>query len=216
MARPKEFDPDVALDAAVEVFWRHGFEATSIEHLVAELGISRQSLYATFGSKQRLYRLSLDRYCRRQANGLLELLAADGPLGPRLRILFASMVDEIVSDRDCKGCFVVNAAVERAPAEAETREQVTDQFARIESAFESAFCRARASGDLDADADPRSLARFLLAAINGLRVMGKAAPDRVVLADIAATTLASLPFNPAAASRKEPNEHQATTHHPGH
>lgn len=202
MARPKEFDPDAALEATVAVFWRQGFEATSIEDLVAELGISRQSLYATFGSKQRLYQLALDRYCRRQAIELLDLLAADGPLAPRLRILFDSMVDEMVSDRERKGCFVVNAAAERAPAEAETRERVTDQFARIESAFESAFHRARASGELHADASPRSLARFLLAVINGLRVIGKAAPDRAVLADIAATTLTGLPFNPAARHSK--------------
>lgn len=197
MARQKGFDPDVALDAAVEVFWRQGFEATSIDHLVAELGISRQSLYATFGSKQRLYQLSLDRYRRRQANGLLELLAADGPLAPRLQSLLDSVVNDMVSDCECKGCFVVNAAAERAPAEPQTRRQVTDQFALIESAFESALRRAQASGELHADANPRSLARFLLAALNGLRVMGKAAPDRAVLADIAATTLAALPFNPS-------------------
>ncbi len=194
MARPKEFDPDAALDAAVEVFWRQGFEATSIEHLVSALGISRQSLYATFGSKEKLYQQSLDRYCRRQANGLFQLLAADGPLAPRLQLLLDSIVAEIASDRECKGCFVVNAATERAPAEKGTRERVTRQFARIESAFESAFSRARASGELRADASPRSLARFLLAALNGLRVIGKLAPDRAVLADIAATTLAGLPF----------------------
>lgn len=61
MARPKEFDPEVVLDGAVEVLWRQGFEATSIGDLVTELGSSRQSLYATFGSKKRLYELAFDR-----------------------------------------------------------------------------------------------------------------------------------------------------------
>lgn len=195
MARPKEFDPDKALDAAVRVFWRQGFEATSIENLVTELGISRQSLYETFGSKERLYQLSLARYCRRQADALLELLAAPGPLAPLLEVLLNSIVDEMVADCECKGCFVVNAAAERAPAEVQTRERVTEQFALVESAFESAFHRAQTSGELRADANPRSLARFLLAAVNGLRILGKATPNREVLADIATTTLRTLPFN---------------------
>lgn len=194
MARPKEFDPEVVLDGAVEVFWRQGFEATSIDDLVAELGISRQSLYATFGSKERLYQLALDRYRRREADRLLELLAADGPLAPRLQALLHGMVDEMVSDIDCKGCFVVNAATERVPGEEATRRQVADQFARLEEAFQFAFRRAQLNGELAADADPRSLARFLLAALQGLRVIGKATPEQGLLADIAANTLARLPF----------------------
>lgn len=194
MARPKAFDPEVVLDGAVEVFWRQGFEATSIADLVSELGISRQSLYATYGSKDGLYQLALDRYRRREADRLLELLAADGPLAPRLQALLHGMVDEMVSDGDCKGCFVVNAATERVPAEEATRRQVADQFARLEEAFQFAFRRAQLNGELTAEADPRSVARFLLAALHGLRVIGKATPEPGLLADIAATTLARLPF----------------------
>ncbi len=203
MARPKEFDPEVVLDRAVEVFWRQGFEATSIDDLVVELGISRQSLYATFGPKERLYQLALDRYRRREADRLGELLAADGPLAPRLHALLHGMVDEMVSDSERKGCFVVNAATERIPGEEATRQQVADQFARLEEAFQFAFHRAQLDGELAADADPRSLARFLLTALQGLRVIGKATPEQGLLADIAATTLARLPLD---ASRGEPHD----------
>lgn len=194
MARRREFDPEVVLDGAVVVFWRQGFEATSIDDLVTELGVSRQSLYATFESKERLYQLALDRYRRREADRLLELLAADGPLGSRLEALLHGLVDDMVSDSECKGCFVVNAATERVPGEEATRRQVADQFARLEEALQFAFRRAQLNGELADDTDPRSLARFLLAALQGLRVIGKATPDEGLLADIAATTLARLPL----------------------
>lgn len=194
MARRKEFDPEVVLDGAVVVFWRQGFEATSIDDLVTELGVSRQSLYATFGSKERLYQLALDRYRHREADRLLELLAGDGPLASRLEALLHGLVDDMVSDSECKGCFVVNAATERVPGEEATRRQVADQFARLEEALQFAFRRAQLNGELADDADSRSLARFLLAALQGLRVVGKATPDEGLLADIAATTLARLPF----------------------
>lgn len=80
------------------------------------------------------YQLSLERYCRRQVNGLFELLAADGLPAPRLQMLRDGIVDAMVSDHECKGCFVVNAAAERAPAHAETRAWVADQFSHIETA----------------------------------------------------------------------------------
>lgn len=194
MPRPKEFDPDVALDAAVRVFWRQGYEATSVDDLVAELGISRQSLYGTFGSKDRLYQLALDRYRCGEADQLLELLAADGPLASRLQTLLYGMVEGMVSDGDCKGCFVVNATAERLPSDEATRRQVVDQFARIEEALRFAFRRAQLSGEIAADANPRSLARLVLAMLQGLRVAGKATPERGYLNDIAGTLLASLPF----------------------
>lgn len=194
MPRPRGFDADAVLDAAVQVFWRRGFEATSVEDLVAELGIGRQSLYATFGSKQRLYLRALERYCETQTAALVGLLALDGRLEPRLGTLLEGVVSEMVSDRDCKGCFVVNAAAERGSEDAETGRHVREQFARIEAALEAAFDRARADGELDRDADPRALARFVLAAVNGMRVVGKVAPEPSTLSDIASTTLAGLPW----------------------
>lgn len=194
MARPKEFDPEVVLERAVEVFWRQGFEATTVDDLVSELGVSRQSLYATFGSKEQLYQLALDRYRHREAERLVELLAGDGRLLPRLRGLLDGLVDGMVSDPQCKGCFVVNAATERVPSAEATRRQVADQFARLEEVLQFAFRRAQLNGELAAAADPRSLARFLLTTLQGLRVMGKATPERALLADIAGTILARLPF----------------------
>ena len=80
MARPKEFDPEVAVDRAMDLFWRKGYGATSPNDLVAELGIGKGSLYAAFGSKRALFDLALDRYRERQGDTLTEIIDRPGPV----------------------------------------------------------------------------------------------------------------------------------------
>jgi TetR/AcrR family transcriptional repressor of nem operon len=87
VARTKEFDPDAAVSAAMELFWLKGYEATSIQDLVDHLGIGRQSLYATFGSKHELYLKALDRYRDSQASALIDTLATAEPVLPAVRDL---------------------------------------------------------------------------------------------------------------------------------
>jgi TetR/AcrR family transcriptional repressor of nem operon len=107
MARTKEFDPDAAVDAAMRLFWARGYEATSIGDLVGALGIGRQSLYATFGNKQNLYALALDRYREINAALLLESLTEEGPLLPKLHGLLRAVADDALADPDRRGCFMV-------------------------------------------------------------------------------------------------------------
>ncbi|MEU4658382.1 TetR/AcrR family transcriptional regulator [Streptomyces sp. NPDC023723] len=193
MARTKEFDPDAALRAALELFWRRGYEATSMSDLVAHLGIGRGSVYATFGSKHELYLKALEHYERGLLPDLLQDLARPGLALPGVRALVRRYAAEATRDglRE-RGCFVTNTAAELAPHDPAAARRVERNWDQLETALYSALERARAEGDLPAGRDPRALARMLLVLLQGLRVVGKAAADPARVRDAAEQALALL------------------------
>src|SRR4051794_14990896 len=132
MARTKEFDPDVVLDAAMELFWSRGYEATSTADLVEHLGIARASLYATFGSKHELYLAAFDRYLRARDPALLDMLSQPGPALPAVRAVVRMYVRETLDDERRRGCFVVNAAVERMTADPLVASRVRSSWDTVE------------------------------------------------------------------------------------
>lgn len=180
MARPREFDTDAVVDRVMEVFWRQGYEATSLDDLVERAGIGRQSLYNAFGSKHDLFVTALDRYCRSGPRLLIDLLDGEGPLTDRLR---AALEAVATPDPDGKGCMLVNAAMETLPGDSDVARLTTQTFGVVEEAFAHALRRGQIDGELRPDADVRAIARFLLTTVQGLRVMAKAAPDRRRLDD---------------------------------
>jgi TetR/AcrR family transcriptional regulator, transcriptional repressor for nem operon len=192
MARTKEFDPDAALQRALELFWERGYEATSMSDLVEHLGIGRASLYATFGSKHDLYVRALARYNEAQDPNPVELLSQPGPALPAVRSLIERYADEATRDGRQRGCMVVNAATELVPGDEQVARFVESSWTSLESALTSALIRARAQGEHSPEADPRTLARFVLVLLQGMRVIGKssATPDRV--RDAAAQALSLL------------------------
>jgi TetR/AcrR family transcriptional repressor of nem operon len=192
MARTKEFDPDAALQGALELFWRRGYEATSMADLVQHLGIGRASIYATFGSKHELYLKALDRYLQLRNPNPIELLSQPGPALPAVRALVQQYAEESACDEQRRGCLVVNAAVERLPGDSAVARRVESSWDTLEVALASALTRARAQGELADDCDPRALARFLLVVLQGLRVLGKGHPDPERLRDAAAQALTAL------------------------
>ncbi|MFZ3568206.1 TetR/AcrR family transcriptional regulator [Streptomyces sp. BH097] len=178
MARTKEFDPDAALQSALELFWLRGYEATSMADLVAHLGIGRASIYATFGNKHELYLKALDRYSETHNSGLLHELSQPGPALPAVRALVRRFAAEAGSpDQRMKGCLVTNTAAELGAHDAAAARRVEASWEHIETLLHSALVRARAEGELPADRDPRALARMLLVLMQGLRVAGKASDD---------------------------------------
>lgn len=189
MARPKEFDPEAALRAAMELFWEHGYEATSVEMLTDRLGVGRASLYATFGDKRRLYRLALQQYLETRNPSPIELLSQPGPALPAVRALVEQYVEESVEDPGRRGCLVVNSATELLPADGELARLIESSWDTLEVALTSALLRARAQGELSEDSDPRAAARLLLVFLQGVRVMGKAAPNADRLRDAAKAAL---------------------------
>ncbi len=173
VARTKEFDPDVALRAALDLFWRKGYEATSVQDLVDHLGIGRASIYATFGTKHELYLRALDRYCEQTGGRTAYLLSPAGPALPAVGELIRSFAEDALADPDGKGCFITNTAVECLPRDEAAGRRVDIGLNGLESALAGALERARDQGELSADKDPRSLARFLVTLVQGIRVIAK-------------------------------------------
>jgi len=192
MVRAKEFDPAVALQRAMELFWEHGYEATSLAMLTERLGIGRASLYATFGDKHELYLKALRHYLATREPDPIELLSQPGPALPAVRALVEAYVDETLTDQRRRGCLVVNSATERVPHDPPVARLVESLWDTLEAALASALTRARAQGELAPDKDPRALARFLLVFLQGVRVLGRATPDPQRLRDAAAQALAHL------------------------
>ncbi|MFD5449218.1 MULTISPECIES: TetR/AcrR family transcriptional regulator [unclassified Streptomyces] len=193
MARTKEFDPDAALGAALELFWRRGYEATSMSDLVEHLGVGRASIYATFGNKRELYLKALERYEQGLLPELLEELARPGPALPGVRSLVRRYAAEATAeDERGRGCFVTNTAAELAPHDPVAARRVERNWDRLETVLHAALTRARAQGELPAGRDPLALARMLLVLLQGLRVVGKASQDPARVRDAAEQALALL------------------------
>lgn len=177
MPRTKEFDPDAVLDRALELFWRRGYDATSTAELVEELGVARASLYATFGGKRDLYLAALGRYLQRTDADVVARLSAAGAALPAVRATIRRYADTSATDEVRRGCLVVNAAVELAARDPEVARLVEASWTTLETALTCALARAVGQGELAADRDPRSLARFLLVGLQGIQVLGRVRPD---------------------------------------
>ncbi|SDK70077.1 TetR/AcrR family transcriptional regulator, transcriptional repressor for nem operon [Nonomuraea maritima] len=175
MARSKEFDPDVALQKALELFWERGYEATSMADLVERLGVARASIYATFGGKRELYLKALERYV--EQTSVVEPLSQPGPALPAVRAFLDAYVAECLADELRRGCMVVNTAVEFGSRDPIVSQKVVASWAGMEAMLAGALVRARAQGELPAGKDPYALARFLLVLVQGVRVLGRADPD---------------------------------------
>jgi TetR/AcrR family transcriptional regulator, transcriptional repressor for nem operon len=192
VARTKEFDPETALRAALELFWERGYEATSMADLVEHMGVARASIYATFGDKHELYLKALDRYGELINLRLLTGLSQPGLALPAVRALVARFAHEAAGEHGRRGCLVINTAVELAPHDASAARRVQASWDCLEAALTSALIRAQAQGELAEGKDPRALARCLLVLMQGLRVMGKAATEPERLRDAAAQALVLL------------------------
>ncbi|MFI8931022.1 TetR/AcrR family transcriptional regulator [Streptomyces sp. NPDC053474] len=193
MARTKEFDPDVALRSALDLFWSRGYEATSMADLVTHLGIGRASIYATFGNKHELYLKALDRYAEAREPELLDELSRPGPALPGVRSLVRRFAAEATADgRRRTGCFITNTAAELAPHDEAADRRVERNWEGLETLLRSALLRAQAQGELPDDRDPRALARMLLVLLQGIRVVGKVSGGRERVRDAAEQALALL------------------------
>jgi len=176
MARHREFDASAALDRATEAFWTKGNEATSLDDLCAATGLSRSSLYATFGSKRNLLLLAVDRYAELRTPKLAAALARPVSIRDAIGALLAELIDHIVSGPGRRGCFLGNCAAELPRSDRAVLARVRQGLGKTESAFRVALERAEAAGELPAGADVSALARFLTAGFQGLRLVGRPIP----------------------------------------
>jgi TetR/AcrR family transcriptional repressor of nem operon len=192
MARPKAFDPTAALDCALQVFWRQGYEATSLQDLLDAMTLSKSSFYETFGSKRALYLASIDRYRATAIAQYVRLLREHDDGRQAIAAVFAALVEHLDCPQGRHGCFMNNATIESAPHDAATAARISEAHRALEDAFYRAVRRAQTQGQVALDKDPRALARFLTSSMQGLLVMAKLAPGHEALDDVARVVISTL------------------------
>ncbi|MFI6876388.1 TetR/AcrR family transcriptional regulator [Streptomyces sp. NPDC050400] len=189
MARPRQFDEERVIGAAMDTFWRHGYEGTSTRDLCDSTGLGPSSLYNTFGGKRQLYLRALERYHDTATAGQLEILAGPGAARQRLRALMVHAVDTDLAagGTDPHGCFAINAAIEAAALDPDVRKVVRRTFDRVEDAIRTVVAQGQDAGEFRADTDARTLARQVQSAYYGLRVLGRVQDRRALLSTVRAT-----------------------------
>lgn len=190
--RPKAFDPDEALEQAMRLFWARGFAATSMSDLVEELGVSRQSLYDTFGDKRAIFIAALKRFRDQVGAPFRQFWGGEEPVRLALRRLFDAVIAQEL-DKDCpRGCMMIHAAIAGSEVGPEAERLVADNNVDIERGFVERMRRAQERGEIGAHHDPVALGRFYAAAIAGLRVIAKQGQGQAALKDVARVALGVL------------------------
>lgn len=192
MARTKAFDETEVLAKAIKLFWQKGYNGTSMQDLVDTLGISRSSLYDTFGDKHQLYLRALQSYKQADVAKRDQILNGSCPAKVAIRQLMDLTILEMIRDKQHKGCFLINSAVENATNDKETNAIVCQNEQQLENAFYEVIKRGQGNGEISAKQDARALARFLFNTIVGIRVTGKSATDKAVFEDIINLTMSVL------------------------
>ncbi|QHT69729.1 TetR/AcrR family transcriptional regulator [Rhodocytophaga rosea] len=192
MARTKEFDTKEVLEKAVELFSCKGYNGASMQDVVDCLGLSRSSLYDTFGDKRQLYLEALKRYKQQNTAAVVDLIHQSKDIKSTIREMLLTAVQESFQDQQRKGCFMVNTAVEMAPHDPEFARLVQANMQEVENAFCEAIKNSQSLGQMSAVHEPRSLARFIFNTISGLRVAAKSGADKKVFDDIINVTMSVL------------------------
>ena len=177
------------------LFWRHGYEGTSLAALTAAMGVNTPSLYAAFGSKDQLFQKVLTRYLQNPASYLPNALKE--PTARRaVEKLFRGAIHMVAHARHPDGCLLVQGALAAGPAAAAVRRQLAETRRHAQLALQRRLERALAEGDLPASARPVKLARYLITVLWGMSVQAAGGATRAELRDIAAMALQALPARP--------------------
>ena len=177
MGRPREFDADDALQTALELFWRKGYEGTSITDLTDGMGITKPSLYGTFGNKEELFRMALQRYEEHYMAFFWSALEQ-----PEARTVAFDILRGFVRAQTeaCNpgGCLVVNAASSCSDAALEIHKTIVERIQVGQKALARRFERAKREGDLPEDSNPEDLARYILTVAQGTAVQASSGASR--------------------------------------
>ena len=188
MGRPRAFDADAALDQAMEVFWRHGYEGATIAQLTEAMSINPPSLYAAFGSKEGLLKAALDRYTAKRNCWMEEVLSAPTAREVAERMLMGT-ADIQTDPANPPGCLLVQGGLACGTGSENVPFELAARRAQTEDQLRDRFVRAKAEGDLKETADPAALARYLSAVNTGMCVMGSSGADREALRQVATVSV---------------------------
>jgi TetR/AcrR family transcriptional repressor of nem operon len=178
MPRVKLFKEEEVLQKAIELFWKKGYTATSIQDLVDSLGINRASLYDTFGGKEALFYKAFQQYRLSSLEKLRCFFEQHDDVKAAFRALFETAINESVCDCDRKGCFVVNTTTELIPGDEEILKVLQENKKALEALFYEVLKRGVEKGQLSPDKDLKALAASLFTFHNGLKVVSKLDVDQ--------------------------------------
>jgi AcrR family transcriptional regulator len=193
MGRPRSFDADRALDRALFVFWRKGFEGATLSDLTKAVGVNRPSLYAAFGDKKALFRKALDRYLNGPASYTQAALKEPTARAVAERLLRGA-ADLNTSPRNPGGCLIVQGALACGEAADSVRQELAASRAAGEAALRRRFEQAQSEGDLAGDTDPADLARYLATVVYGIAVQAAGGASKSKLQRVVEMTLQALPL----------------------
>jgi len=194
MARPREFDEATVLEAAMNCFWAQGYELTSVRELAKQMGSTGASLYNAFGDKRSLYRQVLGHYLEQTVRDRVARLEQLPPF-PAIRTFFDEIVERSVTDKQRRGCMLVNSALELAPYDPEFQKLVAQEMIFIEAFFRRCIEAGQKDGTISAIRPGAELAKLLLSVLLGIRVLARTRPERAVLEDAANGALELLKAN---------------------
>ncbi|MGI9627746.1 MAG: TetR/AcrR family transcriptional regulator [Longimicrobiales bacterium] len=179
MARPREFDEDLALERAMDVFWRQGYQATSTDDLMEAMGIGRGSFYNTFGSKRKVYLRTLDMYLDvLEEGGPYRMLREMEPGGKALQALLGSYLESVGSDTGNHGCYFVHVAKEHRGADPEIQKAIRVGVARMKAILTDHMKIAQGQGILPEHIEPSQAALLMMAVAWGSHVLLEAGVEQ--------------------------------------
>jgi TetR/AcrR family transcriptional repressor of nem operon len=179
------------LDTAMGVFWRLGYADTSLETLLNETGLAKQSLYDTFGDKRALYLKAMARYRDKTQSSMRKLLAESRPVKSGFTKMLYGICAESREEHE-RGCLLLSANMEREADDKEIERFLRNNQTAVEKIFTDALQRAKVQGELSGRRDPAAMARFLLVTIQGMRAMARHHPGKKALQEVADVALATL------------------------
>jgi len=192
MGRPREFDVDKALDLALQVFWRKGYEGASMADLTETMGITKPSLYSAFGNKEELFRKALDRYVD-GPGGYFQVALAKPTMRAVVEHLLYENADAVTDPNHPPGCLAVQGALSCGDAAESIKQELMSRRAKGEQDLRQRFEQAIAEGDLPQGSDAADLAAYLSAILQGMAVQAAGGTSRAQLRKIAEMALRTWP-----------------------
>lgn len=190
--RPREFDDAAVINAAMNVFWRNGYEGSSAQELCERTKLGRGSLYNAFGSKQQLYEQALCRYQELGIQAQSLILNGPGTAKQRLRALLEWGIEGDLDDTKPRGCMALFSILERNTKDPQVEQINRSYVIKLEAALCHVFAVGQRSGEISTERPALEMARAFLSSYYGLRILGLSMPERSFLQDVLEGTLAKL------------------------
>lgn len=189
--RPRSFDPDVALDAAVLVFWEKGYDGTSLTDLTSAMGINRPSLYATYGNKRNLFLRAIDRYAATHGSRAFSALRLESDNRIAVQRFFEASIDCALADGTPRGCLINTVATDAAESDTELRDKLSRMFEQTDAAIARRMAANQTSYD-SSSRDPEQLAQMAHSVTHSIMTRARAGASRKDLTEVAASFMSVL------------------------